>query len=80
MPFGSRALTTETMTHAMHRAPDRERKLERLAEKLFFELKRQGQRYSLSRKLGEFAPQSNLTLDEVEELLERWKLRGPHGG
>jgi hypothetical protein len=59
---------------------DRERKLERLAEQLFFDLKRQGERYSLSRKLGEFAPQSNLTLEEVEGVLKRWKLRGPHGG
>jgi hypothetical protein len=30
--------------------------------------------------VGEFAPQSNLGLDEVEQLLERWKLQGPHGG
>jgi len=51
-----------------------------LAERLFFELEKEGERYSLCRKTGDFVPQSDLTLDEVERLLERWKLQGPHGG
>ena len=64
----------------MTRPADRQRQLQRLAEKLFFELRKEGDRYALSRKLGEFVPQSDLTLEEAEEILERWKLRGPHGG
>jgi hypothetical protein len=51
-----------------------------LAERMFFELEKRGDRYSLSRKLGDFTLQHDLTLSEVEETLELWKLRGPHGG
>ena len=47
---------------------------------MFFDLEKHGDGYSLSRKLGEFNPQHDLTLAEVEEILELWKLRGPHGG
>ena len=59
---------------------DRERAAFDLAGRLFFQLKKDGDRYSICRELGEFVPQKNLNLDEVEEILERWKLRGPHGG
>jgi len=59
---------------------ERERAAFDLAERLFFRLEKQGDSYSLRRDVGEFAPQSNLSLDEVEQLLERWKLQGPHGG
>jgi hypothetical protein len=58
----------------------RERAAFDLAERLFFRLEKQGDGYSLRRDVGEFAPQSDLSLDEVEQLLERWKLQGPHGG
>ena len=59
----------------------RERAAEYLAERLFFEFEKQGgDRYALRRKLGKFEPQNNLTLIEVEKVLELWKLRGPHGG
>ena len=51
-----------------------------LAERLFFDLDKKGDLYSLCRKVGEFVPREGLTLDEVEQLLERWKLQGPHGG
>jgi hypothetical protein len=47
---------------------------------LFFKLEKQGDRYSLLRKIGDHARRYNLTLDEVEHVLERWKLEGPHGG
>jgi hypothetical protein len=50
------------------------------AERLFFELEKHGPRYSLYRKIGGFTPQHNLTLDEIEKILELWKLQGPHGG
>jgi hypothetical protein len=59
---------------------DRERAAHDLAERLFFDLERQGNCYSLHRKIGDRARRDNLTLDEVEHVLERWKLEGPHGG
>jgi hypothetical protein len=59
---------------------DRERAAKDLAERLFFELEKHGDRYALRRKTGEHAERENLTIDEVEQLLERWKLEGPHGG
>jgi hypothetical protein len=59
---------------------DRERAANDLAERLFFELEKQGDSYSLCRKIGDHARRDNLTLDEVEHVLERWKLEGPHGG
>jgi hypothetical protein len=60
----------------------RERKAKRLAEKMFFKLTREGDRYSLCRTAGLSGParRENLSLDEVEKELETWKLRGPHGG
>jgi hypothetical protein len=58
----------------------RERAAFDLAERLFFKLERTGDRYSLRREVGEFAPRTGLSLEEVEQLLERWKLQGPHGG
>ena len=68
------------MGPSMELDSERERAAFDLAERLFFKLEKQGDRYSLRRDVGEFAPQSNLGLDEVEQLLERWKLQGPHGG
>ena len=59
---------------------DRERAAKDLAERLFFELKKHDGRYSLRRKIGDHARRENLTIDEVEQVLERWKLEGPHGG
>jgi len=59
---------------------DRERAAYDLAERLFFELEKHGDRFSLRRKIGDHAGRDDLTLDEVEQVLERWKLEGPHGG
>jgi hypothetical protein len=59
---------------------DRERAANDLAERLFFELEKSGDRFSLRRKIGDHARRDDLTLDEVEQVLERWKLEGPHGG
>ncbi|MGK2922726.1 MAG: hypothetical protein ACSLE4_08070 [Methyloceanibacter sp.] len=59
---------------------DRERAAYDLAERLFFELEKQGSRFSLRRKIGDHARRDDLTLEEVEQVLERWKLEGPHGG
>jgi len=59
---------------------DRERAAYDLAERLFFELEKHGDRFSLRRKIGDRARRDNLTIGEVEQVLERWKLEGPHGG
>ena len=56
----------------------RRRAVEYLAERLFFELERDGDLYSIYRKIGGFTPRHDLTLDEVEKVLELWKLQGPH--
>jgi hypothetical protein len=59
---------------------DRERAAYDLAERLFFDLEKRGSRFSLRRKIGDHARRDDLTLEEVEQVLERWKLEGPHGG
>jgi len=59
---------------------DRERAANDLAERLFFKLEKNGESFSLRRKIGDHARRDDLTLDEVEQVLERWKLEGPHGG
>jgi hypothetical protein len=60
----------------------RERRVKLLAHKLFFKLDRDGDRYSLYRTAGvsDAVRRENLSLDEVEQELELWKLRGDHGG
>jgi hypothetical protein len=61
---------------------DRERAAARLAAELLFRMERRGDRFTLERDADVRSPvrHENLTLDEVEELLETWKLRGFHGG
>lgn len=60
---------------------DRETRLRELASKLFFTLKGQGSRFALSRDVDvpKLVRHDGLTLDEVEDILNTWKLRG-HGG
>ena len=60
----------------------REQRLQELAKMLLFRLDAEGQRYTLTRELDVSKPvrHENLTLDEVEEILSTWKLRGFHGG
>jgi hypothetical protein len=62
--------------------PDREERLRELASKLFFALQKQGSRFALYREVDVPKPvrHDDLTLDEVEDILNTWKLRGPHGG
>jgi hypothetical protein len=61
---------------------DREARLRDLASRLLFTLSKEGSRFCLYRQTD--VPESvrcdDLTLDEVEEILNTWKLRGPHGG
>lgn len=61
---------------------DRERALKELAAQLMFDLQKNGSRFSLRRDAGLSMPfqSDNLTLDEAEEILNTWKLRGFHGG
>jgi hypothetical protein len=61
---------------------EREARLRLLASKLFFSLKHQGARFTLYRDVDVPKPvrHDRLTLDEVEDILNTWKLRGPHGG
>jgi hypothetical protein len=56
----------------------REARLRELASKLFFTLERQGARFNLCREADVSPPvrEEGLTLGEVEETLNRWKLRG----
>jgi hypothetical protein len=52
-----------------------------LADQLFFKVEKNGDRFTLKRTADVSEPvcESNLSLDEAEELLRGWKLRG-HGG
>jgi hypothetical protein len=61
---------------------EREAALHRLAEMLFFKMEKRPDGYYLAREVDVPAPAefSGLTLDEVQETLNTWKLRGPHGG
>jgi hypothetical protein len=61
---------------------DREKRLRELASKLLFTLRREGWRFRLCREADVSQPvrHEGLTLDEVEEILNTWKLRGFHGG
>jgi hypothetical protein len=60
---------------------DRERRLRELASKLLFTIERRGSRFALYRDVDVPKPvrHDDLTLDEVEDILNTWKLRGPHG-
>jgi hypothetical protein len=53
-----------------------------LAERLQFRVEKHGSSFSLRRVADVSAPveKENLTLEEVEEFLNTWKLRGFHGG
>jgi hypothetical protein len=64
------------------RESERERHMRQLADKLLFEVQKQGDRFTLSRNIDVSKPirQQNLTLDDAEALLNTWKLRGLHGG
>jgi hypothetical protein len=60
----------------------REEHLMDLAPKLYFKVEKAGSTFSLYRDVDVSKPvrHDGLTLDEAEELLNTWKLRGFHGG
>ncbi len=62
--------------------PNRETRLKQLAEKLLFDLRKDAGRYSLVRTADVSEPvrHEGLTLEQAEQVLNTWKLRGLHGG
>ncbi|HEY7298850.1 MAG TPA: hypothetical protein VH684_13160 [Xanthobacteraceae bacterium] len=61
---------------------EREANLRALAERLEFSVEKAGDRYKLTRTAAVSRPvcEPDLTLDQAEELLATWKLRGLGGG
>lgn len=63
-------------------AANREEKMRKLAVQLFFDVEQHGSRFTLYRDVDVSKPvrREDLTLEEAEDLLDTWKLRGFHGG
>jgi hypothetical protein len=61
---------------------EREQHLRHLAEQLLFEVEEKGGRYTLTRTADVSKPvrHEGLMLEQAEEVLNTWKLRGDHGG
>lgn len=70
------------MAHPMPANNEREAQLCALAHKLLFKVERSGERFTLTRTADVSKPvrHERLTIDQVEELLGNWKLRGLGGG
>ena len=70
------------MTEVVPSDTEREAQLRTLAERLEFRMDGTAGRYTLTRTvdLSRTEREDNLTLDQVEKLLETWKLRGLGGG
>jgi hypothetical protein len=71
------------MTEARrHHLDEREAHLRKLAGQLLFSVEKNGERFTLTRTadVEQNVRIKDLTIAEAEELLETWKLRGPHGG
>jgi hypothetical protein len=66
----------------MQTQDERVANLRMLADKLSFSVEKTGERFTLTRTADVSRPvcERDLTLKEAEQLLETWKLRGPHGG
>jgi hypothetical protein len=65
----------------METSVKREAHLRVLADQLFFVVEKTGQRFSLKRST-DVKPvcEQGLTVVQAKQLLQRWKLRGFHGG
>lgn len=70
------------MPHPMPANNEREAHLRALADKLLFKIERRGERFTLTRTADVSKPvrHERLTIDQAEELLGNWKLRGLGGG
>lgn len=63
-------------------AAAREQALRHLAEQLLFSVEERDGRFTLARTadVSRLVRHEGLTLEQAEELLNTWKLRGAHGG
>jgi hypothetical protein len=66
----------------MQSSTEREDRMRALASQLFFMVETEGGGFTLIRTadVPTAVREQRLSLSEAEELLETWKLRGPHGG
>jgi len=66
----------------MQQPDEREAHLRALAERLEFTVEKAGGRFNLTRTSSVSSPvrERGLTLEQAEQLLNEWKLRGFHGG
>ena len=66
----------------MAETTEREAHLRELAEGLQFSVEKHGDRFTLTRTADVSRPEreTDLTLDQMEAVLRRWKLRGLGGG
>jgi hypothetical protein len=66
----------------METTSERVSKLKSLADRLQFTLVTTRDRFTLTRTADVSRPvcEEDLTLEQAEDMLETWKLRGPHGG
>ena len=64
------------------RKSDRELHLCELATKLEFDVEKRGGRFTLTRRadVSRTVRHADLTIEQAEDLLSTWKLRGEHGG
>lgn len=69
-------------SHSAKTTNERERHLRALADKLLFTLEKRGDGFILSRTADVSRPvrREGLSLDQAEDLLTTWKLRGLGGG
>jgi hypothetical protein len=70
------------MSAPMQSPSQREAHLYALADNLLFKVERNGERFTLVRTADVSKPvrHERLTIDQAEELLGNWKLRGLGGG
>ncbi len=70
------------MADSVSQRSEREARLHSLAERLDFSVEKHNGRFTLIRSvdLSEPEREESLTLEQAEDLLETWKLRGLHGG
>ncbi len=61
---------------------EREDHLRKLADMLLFAVEKRGDRFTLRRTADVSSPvvHEGLSIEAAEDILNVWKLRGPHGG